>query len=81
MNSSEPREIPKKQYYPETDSLYIDLFHRTSVESREISEGVVLDYDAYMDTTTGTIGPACAGPRTSSLMCSRRALNWPLART
>jgi uncharacterized protein YuzE len=25
--------------------LYIDLSHRTSVESREISEGVVLDYD------------------------------------
>jgi uncharacterized protein YuzE len=32
-------------YYPETDSLYIDLSERTSVESREISEGVVLDYD------------------------------------
>ena len=35
----------KLSYYPETDSLYIDLSHRTSVESREISEGVVLDYD------------------------------------
>jgi uncharacterized protein YuzE len=33
-------------YYPETDSLYIDLSERTSVESQEISEGVVLDYDA-----------------------------------
>ena len=33
-------------YYPETDSLYIDLAERPSVESREISEGVVLDYDA-----------------------------------
>lgn len=33
-------------YYPETDSLYIDLSERQSVESREISEGVVLDYDA-----------------------------------
>lgn len=33
-------------YYAETDSLYIDLSVRTSVESREISEGVVLDYDA-----------------------------------
>jgi uncharacterized protein YuzE len=28
------------------DSLYIDLSHRPSVESREISEGVVLDYNA-----------------------------------
>jgi uncharacterized protein YuzE len=35
----------KVNYYPDTDSLYIDLSHRTSVESREISEGVVLDYD------------------------------------
>ncbi|MBI1943951.1 MAG: DUF2283 domain-containing protein [Betaproteobacteria bacterium] len=33
-------------YHPETDSLYIDLSERPSVESREISEGVVLDYDA-----------------------------------
>ena len=32
-------------YYPETDSLYIDLSHKTSVESREVSDGVVLDYD------------------------------------
>lgn len=36
----------KLNYYPETDSLYIDLAERPSVESREISEGVVLDYDA-----------------------------------
>jgi uncharacterized protein YuzE len=33
-------------YYPETDSLYIDLAEKTSVESKEITEGVVLDYDA-----------------------------------
>jgi uncharacterized protein YuzE len=36
-------------YYPETDSLYIDLSEQTSVESREISEGVVLDYDSRGD--------------------------------
>ena len=36
----------KLNYYPETDSLYIDLSEQVSVESREISEGVVLDYDA-----------------------------------
>jgi uncharacterized protein YuzE len=35
----------KLNYYPDTDSLYIDLSERTSVESREISKGVVLDYD------------------------------------
>jgi uncharacterized protein YuzE len=36
----------KLSYDPETDSLYIDLSEQTSVESREISEGIVLDYDA-----------------------------------
>ncbi|MGH8501858.1 MAG: DUF2283 domain-containing protein [Gammaproteobacteria bacterium] len=36
----------KLNYYPETDSLYIDLSEQTSTESREISEGVVLDYHA-----------------------------------
>lgn len=35
----------KLNYHPETDSLYIDLSERVSAESREISEGVVLDYD------------------------------------
>ena len=36
----------KLNYYADTDSLYIDLSERPSVDSREISEGVVLDYDA-----------------------------------
>ena len=36
----------KLAYFPETDSLYIDLSENPSVESREISDGVVLDYDA-----------------------------------
>jgi uncharacterized protein YuzE len=36
----------KLDYYADTDSLYIDLAERTSVESRKISTGVVLDYDA-----------------------------------
>ena len=35
----------KLNYYPETDSLYIDLSEKASVDSKEISEGVVLDYD------------------------------------
>lgn len=33
-------------YFPDTDSLYIDLSDTPSAESREVSEGVVLDYDA-----------------------------------
>ena len=36
----------KLNYYPDTDSLYIDLSGQPSAESKEISEGIVLDYDA-----------------------------------
>jgi uncharacterized protein YuzE len=36
----------KLHYYPETDSLYIDLSEKTSVDSREVVPGVVLDFDA-----------------------------------
>jgi uncharacterized protein YuzE len=36
----------KLQYDRETDSLYIDLSARPSVDSREVQEGVVLDFDA-----------------------------------
>jgi len=36
----------KIHYYPETDSLYIDLSSQPGCETREISEGVALDYDA-----------------------------------
>jgi uncharacterized protein YuzE len=36
----------KLNYYPDTDSLYIDLSAKESSESREVSDGVVLDYDA-----------------------------------
>jgi uncharacterized protein YuzE len=35
----------KIKYYPETDSLYIDLSSKPSVDSVEVSQGVVLDYD------------------------------------
>jgi uncharacterized protein YuzE len=35
----------KLNYCSDTDSLYIDLSEQPSVESREISEGIVLDYD------------------------------------
>jgi uncharacterized protein YuzE len=35
----------KLNYFAETDSLYIDLSEQPSVRSKEISEGVVLDYD------------------------------------
>ena len=38
-------------YYPETDSLYIDLTEQQGIDSVEISEGVVLDYDAAGNLT------------------------------
>ena len=36
----------KFHYYPETDSLYIDLSEKVSADSREVAPGVVLDFDA-----------------------------------
>jgi uncharacterized protein YuzE len=36
----------KLHYYPETDSLYIDLNARPSSDSREVADGVVVDLDA-----------------------------------
>ena len=36
----------KLHYDRETDSLYIDLNARPSVDSREIQDGVVIDLDA-----------------------------------
>ena len=35
----------KLHYYPETDSLYIDLNERVGVDSREVADGVVIDFD------------------------------------
>jgi len=41
-----PATSMKLQYYPETDSLYIDLNSRPSADSREIADGLVIDLDA-----------------------------------
>lgn len=35
----------KIEYFPETDSLYIDLSSKSSSDSIEVSDGVVIDYD------------------------------------
>ncbi len=35
----------KAHYYPETDSVYIDVEDRPSVDSQEIAPGVVADFD------------------------------------
>jgi len=36
----------KLHYYPDTDSLYIDLNEKTGTDSREVVDGVVVDLDA-----------------------------------
>lgn len=36
----------KLNYFADTDSLYIELAAQPSTESKEVSEGVVIDYDA-----------------------------------
>jgi len=33
------------KYYPETDTVYIEIKSNPSVESEEIADGVVVDYD------------------------------------
>ncbi len=35
----------KFHYYPETDSLYIDLSEKPSADTREVAPGVLLDFD------------------------------------
>ena len=35
----------KISYYPDTDSMYIDFSTKESIESKEVSPGIVLDYD------------------------------------
>ncbi|MBX6378344.1 MAG: DUF2283 domain-containing protein [Clostridia bacterium] len=36
----------KLSYYPETDSLYVELSDRPATDSVEVAPGVVLDLDA-----------------------------------
>jgi uncharacterized protein YuzE len=35
----------KIEYFPETDSLYIELADRPGADTREIEDGIVLDID------------------------------------
>lgn len=39
----------KAHYYPETESIYIDIEDRPGVDSREIAPGVVGDFDQSGD--------------------------------
>lgn len=35
----------KFNYYPKTDSLYIDLSSKPGTDSQEVADGVVIDFD------------------------------------
>ncbi|MBM2814257.1 MAG: hypothetical protein HW421_1019 [Ignavibacteria bacterium] len=41
----------KFEYFNETDTLYIDIKDTPSVESKEISHGIVLDFDSEGNLT------------------------------
>lgn len=61
----------KLNYYPETDSLYIELAEQTSSESREVSEGIVLDYDAAGNLVGIDIDNASRKVRLEQLILSK----------
>jgi uncharacterized protein YuzE len=35
----------KFHYYPDTDTLYISLIDKPSVDSQKVADGIVLDFD------------------------------------
>ena len=39
----------KMNYYPDTDTLYIDLSSKPSVETKEVADGVFVDFDGNGD--------------------------------
>jgi uncharacterized protein YuzE len=61
----------KINYYAETDSLYIDLSSKPSVDSREVSDGVVLDYDAEGNLVGIDIDEASSKLEMKELILSR----------
>ncbi len=65
----------KLNYYPETDSLYIDLSEKQSTESKEISEGIVLDYDAEGNLVGIDIDNASTKIQMKELILSRLPSN------
>jgi uncharacterized protein YuzE len=58
-------------YFPDTDSLYIDLSEHPSVVSREVGEGVVLDYDAAGNLVGIDIDNASSKVRLDRLILSK----------
>ena len=61
----------KLHYYPETDSLYIELKSAPGIQAREIVEGLVVDLGVNGDVV-GLISNA--PPASSTFPRSRRSL-------
>ena len=58
-------------YHADTDSLYSDLAETPSVESREVSAGIVLDYDANGNLVGIDIDNASRKVKLERLLLSR----------
>ena len=58
-------------HYPETDSLYINLSEQPSVESTEILEGILLDYDINGRLVGIDIDNACNKVEMEKLILSK----------
>lgn len=71
----------KLNYYPETDSLYINLSEQPSVETREISEGILLDYDANGGLVGIDIDNASSKVEMEKLILSKLPAEVEMART
>ena len=61
----------KLNYYPGTDSLYIDLSEQPSAESREVSEDILLDYDVNSNLVGIDIDNASAKVQLKKLILSK----------
>jgi len=57
--------------HADTVSLYIDLYSKTSVNSREVSDGIVLDYDADGNLVGIDIDQASAKLEINELILSK----------
>ena len=58
-------------YYPESDWLHIDLTDKPRIESRKISDGVFLDFDAQGELVGIDIDQASAKVNLGQLAVSR----------
>ncbi len=60
-------------YYPETDSLYIELIKKSAVDSQEISENLVVDFDE----NGNIVGIDIDHPSTKLNLNSLETINFP----